>query len=111
MSQTIEDNKNNEYFTYVGVRRVMREAGCELAAKDAVNELRNRLQKIATDITVKAKSLVNHRGAKKITYDDIVMAIEGVDAEIDTKRQVELLQQRLASLKIMIRNSEKIEEE
>ena len=111
MRQRTKSSDNNEYFTYAAVRRIMSYLDCELVAKTAVNELRDGLQRMAVEITKKAMGLVNHRGDKKLTCRDITMAIEGVDTEIDTKRQVELLQQRLASLKSMIQNSERIDDD
>ncbi len=75
-----------EYISWSPIRRLMKHGtiynstfqnnGAEIVARDAVDELVNWLEKSAEELTEVALRLTKHSGRKKITRDDILMAIK-----------------------------------
>ena len=54
----------------------MKHNGAEIVAREAVDELIDFLQNAAEKITKTALTLTKHAGRKKVTRDDILMAIK-----------------------------------
>lgn len=75
-----------EYISWSPIRRLMKlgdishvaiqNNGAEIVARDAVDELVNWLETSAEELTETALRLTKHAGRKKITRDDILMAIK-----------------------------------
>ena len=66
----------SEYISWSPIRRLMKHNGAEIVARDAVDELINWLGDAAEDITKTALKLTKHAKRKKITRDDILLAIK-----------------------------------
>ncbi len=65
-----------EYISWSPIRRLMKHNGAEIVARDAVDELVSWLEKSAENLTDVALRLTKHAGRKKITRDDILIAIK-----------------------------------
>ncbi len=59
-------------------RSVMHDQGAKIVAKDAVEFLISYLQKEVVTITLRARELAKHARRKKITSNDIDLAIKGL---------------------------------
>jgi histone H3/H4 len=70
------NNMAGEYISWSPIRRLMKHNGAEIVARDAVDELVNWLETSAEELTETALRLTKHAGRKKITRDDILMAIK-----------------------------------
>jgi len=66
----------SEYISWSPIRRLMKHNGAIIVARDAVNELVDWMSTSATKITKTALSLTKHAKRKKITRDDILLAIK-----------------------------------
>ena len=65
-----------EYFSWSPIRRLMKEKGASIVARDAVDELRDWLGVASKKITENALNLTKHAKRKKITKDDILLAVK-----------------------------------
>ena len=65
-----------EYISWSPIRRLMKHNGAEIVARDAVDELVNWLETSAEKLTKTALRLTKHANRKKITRDDILLAIK-----------------------------------
>ena len=65
-----------EYISWSPIRRLMKHNGAEIVARDAVDELVNWLETSAEKLTKTALRLTKHAKRKKITRDDILLAIK-----------------------------------
>ncbi|MHA1349944.1 MAG: histone-like protein [Promethearchaeota archaeon] len=65
-----------EYISWSPIRRLMKHNGAVIVARDAVNELVDWMSTSAVTITKSALVLTKHGKRKKITRDDILLAIK-----------------------------------
>ena len=65
-----------EYISWSPIRRLMKHNGAIIVARDAVNELVDWMSTSAVTITKSALTLTKHGKRKKITRDDILLAIK-----------------------------------
>ncbi|NVM01595.1 MAG: NFYB/HAP3 family transcription factor subunit [Candidatus Helarchaeota archaeon] len=65
------------YFAWSPLRRVMRDSGAKIVARDALAHLIAWLQDESVKISKRAYVLTKHAKRKKITKGDIVLAIKG----------------------------------
>jgi len=65
-----------EYISWSPIRRLMKHNGAVIVARDAVNELVDWMSASAVKITKSALTLTKHGKRKKITRDDILLAIK-----------------------------------
>ena len=65
-----------EYISWSPIRRLMKHNGAIIVARDAVNELVDWMSQSAEKITKTALGLTKHAKRKKITKDDILLAIK-----------------------------------
>jgi histone H3/H4 len=65
-----------EYISWSPIRRLMKHNGAVIVARDAVNELVDWMSASAVTITKSALTLTKHGKRKKITRDDILLAIK-----------------------------------
>ncbi len=63
-------------FAWSPIRRLMREQGAEIVARDAVDRMIAHLEKVSKKITEKAIQYSHHAGRKKVTTSDIELAIK-----------------------------------
>ncbi len=66
----------SEYISWSPIRRLMKHNGAVIVARDAVNELVDWMGASAEKITKSALILTKHSKRKKITRDDILLAIK-----------------------------------
>ncbi|NVM36239.1 MAG: NFYB/HAP3 family transcription factor subunit [Candidatus Lokiarchaeota archaeon] len=66
----------SEYISWSPIRRLMKHNGAIIVARDAVNELVDWLGSSAEKLTKTALQLTKHSKRKKITRDDILLAIK-----------------------------------
>jgi histone H3/H4 len=66
----------SEYISWSPIRRLMKHNGAVIVARDAVNELVDWLGTSAEKLTKTALQLTKHSKRKKITRDDILLAIK-----------------------------------
>ncbi|HMF30047.1 MAG TPA: histone [Candidatus Lokiarchaeia archaeon] len=62
-------------FAWSPIRELMKANGAEMVARDAVDELISVLERGAKELTNKALEFSRHAGRKKVTADDMKMAI------------------------------------
>lgn len=65
-----------EYFSWSPIRRLMKNNGASIVARDAVDELIDWLGVASKAITATALALTKHAKRKKITKDDILLSIK-----------------------------------
>ena len=65
-----------EYISWSPIRRLMKHNGAIIVARDAVNELVEWMGNSAEKITKSALTLTKHSKRKKVTRDDILLAIK-----------------------------------
>ena len=65
-----------DYISWSPIRRLMKHNGAEIVARDAVDELVNFLEKSAEKLTKTGLRLTKHANRKKVTRDDILLAIK-----------------------------------
>ena len=65
-----------EYISWSPIRRLMKHNGATIVARDAVNELVDWMSQSAEKITKTALGLTKHAKRKKITKNDILLAIK-----------------------------------
>lgn len=66
----------SDYISWSPIRRLMKHNGAVIVARNAVNELVDWMSKSAEKITKSALTLTKHAKRKKITRNDILMAIK-----------------------------------
>jgi len=66
----------SEYISWSPIRRLMKHNGALIVARDAVDELVDWLGTSAEKLTKTALQLTKHSKRKKITRDDILLAIK-----------------------------------
>lgn len=77
MLDKIESKKlGPEYFSWTPIRRLMKNGGATIVARDAVDVLIDWLRVSSKKITENALKLTKHANRKKITKDDILFAIK-----------------------------------
>ena len=72
----MEEYKMAEYISWSPIRRLMKHNGAVIVARDAVNELVDWMSQSAEQITKTALTLTKHSKRKKVTRDDILLAIK-----------------------------------
>jgi len=65
-----------EYFSWSPIRRLMKNVGATIVARDAVDELIDWLSVTSKAITTTALKLTKDSKRKKITKEDILLAIK-----------------------------------
>jgi len=68
--------KMSEYISWSPIRRLMKHNGAIIVARDAVDELIDWLTRSAEKITKTALNLTKHSKRKKVTREDILLAIK-----------------------------------
>ena len=63
-------------FAWSPVRKLMKDNGAEMVARDAVDALIDYLEKLARSVTNKALEMTRHAGRKKLTLDDMDLAMK-----------------------------------
>jgi histone H3/H4 len=63
-------------FAWSPIREMMKANGAEMVARDAVDELISVLERQAKDLTNRALEFSRHAGRKKVTADDMNMALK-----------------------------------
>jgi histone H3/H4 len=66
----------SEYISWSPIRRLMKHNGAVIVARDAVDELVDWMGQSAEKLTKTALTLTKHSKRKKITRDDILLAIK-----------------------------------
>ena len=62
-------------FAWSPVRKLMKDNGAEMVARDAVDALIDYLEKLAKGVTSKALEMTRHAGRKKLTMNDMDLAM------------------------------------
>jgi len=65
------------YFAWSPIRALMSISGAKIVARNAVDYLIEYLSEHTIDITKRALVLAKHANRKKITKEDILLAIQG----------------------------------
>ncbi len=65
------------FFAWSPLRALMSDTGAKIVSRDAVSFLINHLEEDAINITIRAATLAKHSKRKKITKDDIELAVKG----------------------------------
>jgi histone H3/H4 len=68
--------KRRRVFAWSPLRELMKKAGAEIVSRDAVEQLLFYLEERAKKLTASALKLAKHSKRKKITQDDMKLAIE-----------------------------------
>ena len=63
-------------FAWSPIRKLMKDNGAEMVARDAVDALIDYLEKLAKEVTNKALEMTRHAGRKKLTLEDMDLAME-----------------------------------
>jgi histone H3/H4 len=63
-------------FAWSPVRKLMKDNGAEMVARDAVDALIDYLEKLARNMTNKALEMTRHAGRKKLTLEDMNLAMK-----------------------------------
>ncbi|MFX0186146.1 MAG: histone [Candidatus Hodarchaeota archaeon] len=63
-------------FAWSPVRKLMKDNGAEMVARDAVDALIDYLEKTAKNVTNKALEMTRHAGRKKLTLEDMGLAMK-----------------------------------
>jgi len=63
-------------FAWSPVRKLMKDNGAEMVARDAVDALIDYLEKLAKNMTNKALEMTRHAGRKKLTLEDMDLAMK-----------------------------------
>ena len=69
------EEKKMKVFAWSPIRDLMKSSGAEIVSREAVDELISYLESVAKEITNKAMELTRHAGRKKLTEDDMKLAI------------------------------------
>ena len=63
-------------FAWSPIRRLMKQEGADIVARDAVDLLIDHLEKIAIGLTEQARAFTTHANRKKITKKDLLLSIK-----------------------------------
>ena len=63
-------------FAWSPIRKLMKDNGAEMVARDAVDALIDYLEKEARNVTNKALEMTRHAGRKKLTLNDMDLAMK-----------------------------------
>ncbi len=63
-------------FAWSPIRELMKANGAEMVARDAVDELISVLERQAKELTNRALEFSRHAGRKKVTAEDMNMALK-----------------------------------
>ena len=63
-------------FSWSPIRELMKNNGAEIAARNAVEDLISYLEEISSQISSKALELAKHSGRKKVTANDMKIAMD-----------------------------------
>ncbi|MBY9012083.1 MAG: NFYB/HAP3 family transcription factor subunit [Candidatus Lokiarchaeota archaeon] len=63
-------------FAWSPVRKLMKDNGAEMVAREAVDALVDYLEKVARAVTNKALEMTRHAGRKKLTDNDMALAMK-----------------------------------
>ena len=63
-------------FTWSPIRELMKDNGAEMVARKAVEDLIRYLEETTSQITSKALELAKHSGRKKVTANDMKIAMD-----------------------------------
>lgn len=63
-------------FAWSPIRKLMKDNGAEMVSRDAVDALIDFLEKKARSITSKALEMTRHAGRKKLTLQDMDLAMK-----------------------------------
>lgn len=66
-------------FAWSPLRSLMKKAGAEIVSRAAVDKLMDYLEEYAKDLTTCALDIAKHSGRKKVTADDMKIAIDLID--------------------------------
>ncbi|MHA1489500.1 MAG: histone-like protein [Promethearchaeota archaeon] len=70
--------KKKHSFAWSPIRRLMKQQGASIVARNAVDLLIDHLEKTATGLTEQARAFTMHANRKKITKNDLLLAIKYV---------------------------------
>ena len=62
-------------FAWSPIRKLMKDNGAEMVARDAVDALISYLEGVAKSVTNKALEMTRHAGRKKLTVEDMTLAM------------------------------------
>lgn len=68
--------KKKYSFAWSPIRRLMKQQGASIVARDAVDLLIDHLEKTAIGLTEQARAFTQHANRKKITKNDLLLAIK-----------------------------------
>ena len=63
-------------FAWSPLRALMKKAGAEIVSRTAVDKLMDYLEEYAKELTTCALDIAKHSGRKKVTSDDMKIAID-----------------------------------
>ena len=63
-------------FAWSPIRKLMKDNGAEMVARDAVDALIDYLEKLAEGVTSKALEMTRHASRKKLTMADMDLAMK-----------------------------------
>ena len=70
--------KKKHAFAWSPIRRLMKQQGASIVARNAVNLLIDHLEKTAVGLTEQARAFTMHANRKKITKNDLLLSIKYV---------------------------------
>ncbi|MBD3213268.1 MAG: histone [Candidatus Lokiarchaeota archaeon] len=68
-------------FAWSPIRKLMKDNGAEMVARDAVDALIDYLEQVAEHVTSVALEMTRHANRKKLTNEDMNLAIDLVESE------------------------------
>ena len=68
--------KKKHAFAWSPIRRLMKQQGASIVARNAVDLLIDHLEKTAVGLTEQARAFTMHANRKKITKQDLVLSIK-----------------------------------
>jgi histone H3/H4 len=68
--------KKKHAFAWSPIRRLMKQQGASIVARNAVNLLIDHLELTATGLTEQARAFTMHANRKKITKNDLLLSIK-----------------------------------
>jgi len=69
-------NMAKKVFAWSPIRKLMKDNGAEMVARDAVDALISYLEGVAKNVTNKALEMTRHAGRKKLTVEDMELAMK-----------------------------------
>ena len=68
--------KKKHSFAWSPIRRLMKQQGASIVARNAVDLLIDHLEKTATSLTEQARAFTRHANRQKITKNDLLLSIK-----------------------------------